>query len=95
MKIIKNINPLPLIIEKNWWNITMNRILILFTIFERGKSYLDDQPRIETINGDLKFTTGTSKNIIFETLSGTILLNGDDISETIASFSMQIDQHAE
>ena len=69
----------------------MNFVILFLIFFERGKC--DTQPRIETVNGNLKISALGSKNIIFESSAGKILFNGDDFSATIESINAKVDQN--
>ena len=66
------------------------KILLLYFI---QFGFAENQCRIETENGHLKFATGVGKDISFLTESGKIYLNGDDFSSVITNLNLKVDEH--
>ena len=50
-----------------------------------GQTKLSNQPRIETKDGNLLFTTESNKNIQFITKSGNILVNSIDLEASLTN----------
>ena len=59
---------------------------IFFLLLFRICTGITNQPRIETDNGHLKFSTGSGKNIEFSTDSGKILIDALDLKAQLERY---------